>query len=98
MTDFVAVIPDTVIVIGAAVFAVRCFSYAKSLKTGFYSHNFMTIGVASILLVIAEVGHLAFDAGLYQIGELAHDIIEAAFVIVLAFGVSKFFPSWMPKA
>ena len=97
MTDLVAAIPDTFIVLGAVAFAVRCLQYSKSLKSGFYSRNFLIVGVAAILLAIAELGHLASDAGIYPVGELFHDIIEAAFVVVLAVGVSKFFPNWMPK-
>ncbi len=97
MTDYLAVFPDGRIVVGAAVFAIRCFKYSKSLKTGFYSRNFAIVGVGSLLLVIAELGHLAADAGVYPIGELANDVIEAVFVLILAIGVSRFFPSWMPK-
>ena len=97
MTDLVAAIPDTFIVVGAVAFAVRSLQYSKKLKSGFYSRNFLTIGIAAILLALAELGHLASDAGVYPVGELVHDIIEAAFVVVLAVGVSKFFPSWMPR-
>ena len=98
MTDLIAVAPDALIVLGATIFALRSFSYARSIRSGFYARNFAIVGISAAFLVLAELGHLAADAGIFPIGELVHDIIEAAFVIILAFGISKFNPSWMPRS
>ena len=98
LTDLIAVLPDALMVLGALIFALRSFSYARSIRSGFYARNFTIVGISALFLVLAELGHLAADAGIYPIGELLHDIIEAAFVIILAIGISKFNPSWMPKS
>lgn len=97
LTDLLAVAPDVVIVVGAAVFMVKCYGFSRSLKDGYLARTFLIIGSASLLFVFAELGHLVADIGLYPIGELLHDIIEGLFVVVLAIGVTRFFPSWMPK-
>ncbi|MBO0887701.1 hypothetical protein J2P12_01225 [Candidatus Bathyarchaeota archaeon] len=97
MTDLVAAIPDAFIVVGAALFAVKCFSFSRSLK-GYIGRNFRIVGIAAVLFMLAELGHFAADAGIYAMGELAHDIVEAAFTIILAIGVLRFFPKWMPKS
>jgi hypothetical protein len=97
LTDLLAVAPDVVIVVGAIMFTVKCYGFSRSLKNGYLARTFLIVGSASLLFVFAELGHLVADVGLYPIGELLHDIIEASFLVVLAIGVSRFFPSWMPK-
>lgn len=97
MTDLIAVIPDFFIVAGAAIFALRSFMFSRS-ATGYIARNFTIVGVASVLFALAEIGHMVSDSGLYPMGELFHDIVEALFVVLLAIGISRFYPSWMPKA
>lgn len=93
ITGFVA----DIITIGATlIFAAKCFALSRRLDR-WYSRNFIIIGIAGLLFVWAEAVHMATDLGYTQSGEPFHQILEAAFIAVLAIGVFRLYPSWMPK-
>jgi hypothetical protein len=97
LADPIAITADVLVVGAAIVFASKCLIFSRTLKQGYLARNFLIVSIASILFIFAEIAHLLGDAGLLQGGELVHDVIEAVFVMVLAVGIVRFYPSWMPK-
>lgn len=96
MVDATSFVADIITIGGALIFASKCFALSRSLER-WYSRNFFIIGLAALLFVWAEVVHLTTDLGYTQSGEPFHQILEAFFVALLAVGVFRLYPSWMPK-
>jgi len=96
LVDTVSFIADIITIGGALLFAAKCFMLSRSLER-WYSRNFLVIGLAALLFVWAEVVHMTTDLGYTQNGEPFHQILEALFIGLLAVGVFRFYPSWMPK-
>jgi hypothetical protein len=96
LVDVLTFAADIITIGGGLIFGVKCFSLSRSLER-YYSRNFLVIGVAAVVFVWAELVHLATELGYTESGEPFHQIIEAFFIVLLAIGVFRFYPSWMPK-
>jgi hypothetical protein len=96
LVDALTFAADAITIGGALVFAIKCFSLSRSLAR-YYSQNFLVVGVAAMVFVWAELVHFSNDLGLTQSGEPFHQMIEGIFIALLAVGVFRFYPSWMPK-
>lgn len=96
MVDVLTFAADIITIGGATLFGIKCFALSRSLER-YYSRNFLVVGVAALVFVWAELVHVATELGYTQNGEPFHQTIEAVFIVLLAIGVFRFYPSWMPK-